>query len=148
MQTQRKNTSGRKRRDENRHWPSSSQSSATSLQNQRQQNKESETRKEDRGKTEQGRQTSPTQRRKRENTEEGASIQPAAPQAFITIETDRKRGGWRHRPARANRSSPSSSSLPRSCTRSWMVQTQDWQITLMWFRHQHWWPRDCYASCP
>jgi len=33
----------------------------------------------------QGRQTSPTQRRKRENTEEGASIQPAAPHAFITI---------------------------------------------------------------
>jgi hypothetical protein len=51
-----------------------------------------------------------------------------------TIETGRKRGGRRHRPARANRSSPSSSSLPRSCTRSWMVQTQDLQTSLMWFQ--------------
>jgi hypothetical protein len=31
--------------------------------------------------------------------------------------TDKKPGGRRHRPARANRSSPSSSSLPRSCSR-------------------------------
>jgi len=31
--------------------------------------------------------------------------------------TDKKQGGRRHRPTRANRSSPSSSSLPRSCSR-------------------------------
>jgi hypothetical protein len=33
----------------------------------------------------QGRQTSLTQRRKQENTEEGTFIQPSAPHAFITI---------------------------------------------------------------